>query len=190
MDLSISPTVFRLPRSHWHCDLETFQWDRLHPASLQKHYEQFLTQLVDGGAAHLLLTGAPGIGKTHLGVVAYRWAAARLGTELTTWINIPTFCSRVKQAFSSDFDPMLEYEAARRLVVLDDLFGRDLSAFEASQIVYRLIDSAYQNGASVLITMNQPADDLKNRLPAHEVSRVLAGAQIAALTSAKDWRRV
>jgi DNA replication protein DnaC len=80
-------------------------------------------------------------------------------------------------------------EGARRLVVLDDLLGRDLSAHEASQIVYRLIDTVYTNGAACLITMNQDPRELTARFPPHELSRLLAGATHAPMTATKDWRR-
>jgi hypothetical protein len=82
-----------------------------------------------------------------------------------------------------------DFALARRLVVLDDLLGRDLSMHEASQIVYRLLDTAYQNGAAVLITMNPDAGELAARFPAHEVSRLLSAAAIIPLVGVQDWRR-
>ena len=164
-------------------------WEGIKPASLREHFETFLQETIAGRAPHLLLTGPPGSGKTHLGVVAYRRLVFHVGTELATWLNVPAFCDRVKAAYSGEDDPLQEYEDARRLVVLDDLFGRDLTSHEASQIIYRLLDIAYQNGAAMLFTMNQSVQDLAARLPGHEVSRVLAGAKVIPITAAKDWRR-
>lgn len=190
--LESSSTVFRLPRSHWHCGIHNFTWDAVLPKALRAHYTAFLKLIATNPEPrHLLLTGPPGIGKTHLGVAAYRYMAGVVGTELATWINVPTFCDRVKSAYSDTYNPMLEYADAKRFVVLDDLFGRDLTAHEASQIVYRLLDIAYQNGASAVITMNQDATVLAERLPAHEVSRLLAGATIIPMTGVDggDWRR-
>lgn len=185
-----SQTVFRLPRSHWHCQAENFAWDAVRPGELQNQYTHFLETAVEGNAPHLLLIGVPGVGKTHLGVAAYRRMVLHVGTECATWLNVPAFCDRVKAAYDEAYDPFEDYEAARRFVVLDDLFGRDLTKHEAGHIVYRLLDTAYQNGAAVLITMNQTVQELADKLPAHEVSRVLAGATIIPMSAkgGRDWR--
>lgn len=183
-----SSTVFRLPRSHWHCKVSNFTWDAVRPRVLHEHYLKFLDNVAEGGSQHLILCGDPGIGKTHLSVAAYRWMALRVGTELSTWLNVPAFCDRVKAAYDATYSPMREYQDARRFVVIDDLFGRDLTRHEAGQIVYRLLDVAYQNGAAMLITMNQAIDELATRLPPHEVSRLLAGATIIPMQAGHDWR--
>lgn len=184
-------TVFRLPRSHWHCHLWNFEWGNiLTPKSLQTRITEFVHAVHDGKAPHVILTGLPGIGKSHIGVGVYRALSVVFGTELTTWINVPAFCEAVKKSYRPDEpDPWQEFEAARRLVVLDDLFGRDLTQHEASQIVYRLIDTAYQNNAAVLVNMNQDISELPARLASHEISRLLAGATIIPVTAEKDYRR-
>lgn len=183
-------TVFRLPRSHWHCYLWNFEWAHVTPTSLQARITDFVHGTSDGKAPHVLLTGAPGIGKSHIGVGVYRAASAVFGTELTTWINVPNFCEAVKRSYErGESDPWQDYEAAKRLVVLDDLFGRDLSSHEVSQIVYRLIDTAYQNNAAVLVNMNQDVKELAARLASHEISRLLAGSTIIPMTATKDRRR-
>lgn len=183
-----SLTVFRLPRSHWHCTLEGFQWADVRPASLRPRLEGFLQTVEDSSASHVLLTGATGIGKTHLGVAAYRRASAILGTGVVTWLNVPKFCDLVKHSYGSDADPWEDVEEARRLVVLDDLFGRELSAYEKDQIVTRLLDTAYLNGAAVLITMNPSHEELKARLPPHECSRILAHCTIIPMRADGDRR--
>jgi len=143
--------VFRLPRSHWHCTLWNFTWETVRPARLQEHVLAFLHGVQDGKAPHLILTGHPGIGKTHLGIGAYRAGSVTWGTELVTWLNVPAFCERVKRAYDqSVMDPWYDVEAAKRLVVLDDLFGKALTAHERDQILVRLLDTCYQNGAALL----------------------------------------
>lgn len=186
-----SLTVFRLPRSHWHCHTHNFEWGGVRPRALREHYEKFLGDAAEGGAPHLILTGDPGIGKSHLGVAAYRWMALREGTELVTWINVPLFCDEVKASYAaaSSYNPFDAYQDARRFVVLDDLFGRELTPYEASQILCRLLDIAYQNGAGILITMNPPVETLAAQLHPHEVSRLLSKASIIPMTADKDWRR-
>lgn len=182
-------TVFRIPRSHWHCQLDNFAWSAVTPRSLQTHVVAFTAGVNAGAAPHMLLTGAPGCGKTHIGVGVYRAMAAALGTALVTWINVPAFCESVKRGYGSEADPWQEYEEARRLVVLDDLFGRELTAHEKDQIVTRLIDTAYTRGAGIFATMNPDAKELSARLPPHEISRLLADCTIIPVAASKDWRR-
>lgn len=183
-----SATVFGLPRSHWHCQLDNFAWPRVRPVGLREHIERFLAQVEEGGSPHLVLLGPPGVGKTHLGVAAYRWAVVRVGTLLATWVNVPAFCERVKAGYAHDPDPFPDYQAATRLVVMDDLFGRELTAHEAGHIVYRMLDVAYQNGAALLVTMNQTLTDLEARLPPHERSRLLSQPTVIAMSAERDWR--
>lgn len=189
-------TVFRLPRSHWHCSLWNFEWAQVRPPRLQEHVLAFLHAVQDGKASHLILTGGPGIGKTHIGVGTYRAAAATWGTELVTWLNVPAFCERVKRAYdSSVLDPWYDVESAKRLVVLDDLFGKELTAHETNQILVRLLDTCYQNAAAMLVTMNPtPGADgkwpeLYSRLNPHEISRLLSESTVIPMQSDKDRRR-
>lgn len=183
-------TVFRLPRSHWHCQLESFAWDTVRPKKTREAVTTFVEQTRHGAAPHLVLTGPPGSGKTHIGVGVYRALAATYGTGLVTWVNVPAFCEAVKRSYRPDEpDPWTDIEEARRCVVLDDLFGRELTPHEKDQIVTRLLDTAYQNHAAVCVTMNPSVDELKLRLPAHEISRVLAHATIVPIQATHDWRR-
>lgn len=182
-------TVFRVPRSHYHCQLSNVDWSALTPSSIKSHVENFYTRVVDGESPHLILTGLPGICKSHIGLGMYRAISAHVGTGRATWVNVPAFCDAIKRGYSDGTDPWAEFGEARSLVVLDDLFGRDLSQHEASQIVYRLVDTAYTNGAALLVNMNQDINELPARLASHEISRLLAGATIIPMTSTKDWRR-
>jgi DNA replication protein DnaC len=170
--------------------MENYEWEGVHPPSLKGRLATFLAEVETvGGAPHILLTGLPGIGKTHLGVAIYRYLAARLGTGWVTWLNVPEFCEQVKRAYSDGSDPWEDIECAHRLVVLDDLFGRELTAHEKDQIITRLLDTAYQNNAAVLATMNQDVGELAARLPAHEISRLLASATIIPMRANTDRRR-
>jgi len=183
-------TVYRLPRSHWHAALWNFEWTTVHPPSLEGRVTSFLHAVQDRQAPHMLLTGSPGIGKTHIGVGVYRAATVVWGTELCTWVNVPAFCEAVKRSYDGkDPDPWLDIEDAKRLVVLDDLFGRELTGHEKDQILSRLLDVTYTNNAGVLATMNQDVQELQARLPPHEVSRLLADATIIPMRASKDRRR-
>lgn len=185
-----SHIIYRVPRSHWHAQLSNIDWTPLRPLSLRKAVEEFYTATIAGRAPHLILTGNPGICKTHIGIGMYRAIASALGTEQAIWISVPEFCEAVKRGYGSEGgDVWSEYEAATRLVVLDDLFGRELTNHEKDQIFTRLIDGAYTRGAAVLATMNPSHTELMQRLPPHEISRLLASATIVPVTSSRDWRR-
>jgi DNA replication protein DnaC len=144
-----------------------------------------------GESPHLLLTGGPGIGKTHLVVALYRQLSTVFGTELVAYANVPVFCEEAKAMYGRRqvANPWEGIESARRAVMLDDLFGRELSQHESAQIIYRLIDTIYRNGAALIANMNQDVDELKRRLPPHEISRLLAGCTIINVRAERDWRR-
>lgn len=183
--------VYRLPRSHWHCQVSNFDFVAVTPDHLSDYVKGFSQQAVAGGAPHLFLTGPPGCGKTHLGIGIYRTISITLGTGVTTWINVPMFCEAAKRSYGGKewADPWEDVEAAKRLVVLDDLFGRELSQHESSQFVYRLIDTCYQNRAALVVTMNQDVEDLEQHVVPHEISRLLADATVIRMKAQKDWRR-
>jgi DNA replication protein DnaC len=182
-----SDTVYRLPRALWHCQLHNFNWKAVKPRALQRLVTEFLEAAEQGQAPHLLLTGKPGIGKTHLSVGIYRWMVTKVGTLLAIWVDVPSFCDEVKASYGDeDDDPLVDYAEARRLVVLDDLFGRPLTSHE-TEIVYRLIDLAHQNGAALVTTMNHSLDGLKAQLEGHEQSRLLANSIVIPMVG-DDWR--
>lgn len=183
-------TVFRIPKSHWHCTLWNFQWATVRPASLQEHVLALLHAVQAGQPPHLILTGQPGIGKTHLGVGMYRAGVVAWGTELVTWLNVPAFCERVKRTYDqSVVDPWYDVESAKRLVVLDDLFGKELTQYETNQILVRILDTVYQNGAALLVSMNPDIKAASERIMAHEMSRLLAESTVIPMQADKDRRR-
>lgn len=181
--------MFKVPRSHYHCQWSTFSWDAVTPTSLRERLEDWRDRVLRGESPHLLLAGAPGCGKSHLTVALYRQLAASLGTGGVTFANVPAFCEEVRMSYDDrDASPWESIEQARYAVALDDLFGRKLSQHESSQIIYRLIDTTYRNGAALVANMNQDLDELKSRLPAHEISRLLTNSTIINVRAARDWR--
>ncbi len=182
-------SILGLPPSHYHAQLSNFDWAAVHPPSLEEHIKTFLAEVGEGKNSHLLLTGEPGIGKSHIGVGVYRAAITLFGTQLATWISVPDFCQAVKISYGGGEDPFDVITQAQNLVVLDDLFGRELSGHEISQILARLIDTCYQNDAAMMITMNPAVGELGSFLRPHEVSRILANSKIIPVKADRDWRR-
>lgn len=175
-------TVFGLPQSHWHCQLTNFEWDGIRPVQLPEVIDSFLDDIEQGENPHLILTGPPGIGKSHLSVGIFRRAVVEFGTLRAVWLNVPKFCDKVKARYGDgEGDPFEHLGAANRLVVFDDFLGRDYSPHEVGQILYRLIDLSYMNGAAILITMNHPHTALREHFRSHEISRIMAGAKVVAM---------
>ena len=94
------------------------------------------------------------------------------------WLNVPDFCMQVKRGFDSGNDPFTIVDGANFLLILDDLFGRDYSEWELDNVIYRLVDTAYRNGASIVVTTNYTTDEIEPRLNAHELSRIMNNAEI------------
>jgi len=185
-----SLTVLGLPRSHWHCQLANFTWDEVKPSAFQARVHQFMEEVRAGESPHLLLTGKPGVGKSHVSVGLYRWAALEFGTQLAAWLHVPSFCLRVKEGYGqgTEGDPWEMIESAQRLIVLDDLFGREYSPHEIGHIVASLIDGCYRSAAGVVVTMNSSIAELTQRLSPHERSRLLTNATIIPVEAARDHR--
>lgn len=184
-------TIFRVPRSHWHAQLANFAWQDVRPTGTRPAIEQWWQKVTVGGCPHLLMTGLPGCGKSHIAVGLYRAATVLFGTERVTYVHVPSFCETVKRGYGDDsaLHAWNDIEAAERLVVLDDLFGRELTAHDKDQIFTRILETAYSNNAALVATMNPSVDELKLRLPPHEISRLLADAVVIPMIGASDRRR-
>ncbi len=186
MDWNVSQTVFGLPRSHWACTFENFKWPS---KGVQNAIAQWGDAAQEGKKGNLLLTGTPGNGKTHLAVALYRWGVLRWGTLLCSFIQVPEFFHTVKQTFNSpgSEDPFRDLEEAKKLVILDDILGRTPTPWELDHIIFRLINTAYTNGASLIATTNYTLDELSGILKPHEVSRLTDGVKIIRFEG-KDQR--
>lgn len=174
---AVSQTVFGVPKSHRHCTFENFSWPS---PGIQAEVLGFLKKIQNGGRGHLLVTGVPGTGKTHLAVAIYRWAVLQWGTMLSSLVQVPEFFHQVKATFDDKEglidNPFRDVEDARRLVILDDLLGRTPTPWEVDHVIFRLINIVYSNSASLIVTSNHTPDEMHGILKPHEVSRLLEGA--------------
>jgi DNA replication protein DnaC len=183
-----SNTIYRIDKRHHHCRFDNFDWtgrERL------KQYvgETYIPQMVSMGAPHLLLTGDPGIGKSHLNVALYRAGVINAGTFECYFTNVPDLCDRIKKGFetgdNSDFEDM---DHARVFIGLDDLFGRPLTPWELDNVLYRALNIAYTNAAALCLTTNYTWDQLVQTLRSHEVDRIMENLTHIPMTG-ESWRQ-
>jgi DNA replication protein DnaC len=181
-----SNTVHGIPRSHWHCHLHNYEEpkDRVVEA-----VSAFLDEWKAGTvpAPHLLLTGKQGRGKTHLAVGIYRSAVYETNIQECAYIHVPNFCVRVKKSYGGGEDPFQETEEAS-LVVLDDIFGADLTEHEITKILTRLITTAYDRNQALVVTSNYSVKGISDILHPHELSRLLQNSTVLNMASERDHR--
>lgn len=186
-DVTGSWTVLNVPKILYHCQLNNYDWAR-HPKAVQPVLD-FMQATVEGTPAKLLLIGQTGLGKSHIGVGLYRWGVIRWDTMDCMFLNVPDFCDRIKQRYGDDAgDPYAELRQARRLVVIDDVFGRELSAHELAQIVPRIIEITYSNAAAVVVTMNFTTKEAGTYLAPHELDRLTSGDPVIIEFSGVSYR--
>jgi DNA replication protein DnaC len=181
-----SNTIHGIPRSHWHCHLHNYDEPK---EKLVESVSWFLEEWEDQKipAPHLLLAGKAGRGKTHIGVGIYRAAVYISNIQDCAYIHVPDFCVRTKRGYGSGEDPFLEVEDAS-LVVLDDIFGADMTEHEISKILTRLITTAYDKNQALVVTSNYSKNEISGILHPHETSRLLQNCKIMNMTSDRDRR--
>lgn len=175
-----SETIYSIPRNHHHCHLHNFEWNKVSLGERgKKTVETFLEEWREGGDPHLILVGQPGLGKTHIAIGIMRFCVYHTDLSNGVYVHVPDFCIKVKKSFNkNDFvDPFYRIENAN-LVVLDDIFGRELTQWESEHVIPRLISTAYDNAAALVVTTNYGKEGIQNRLHPHEASRLFANSKL------------
>lgn len=129
-----------------------------------------------------LLMGGPGTGKTHLAVATMH----DFGMSRSRFWKVPDFLEWLKDmAYGKDYglDTILTpYRTGDFLLVLDDL-GVEKATDWATEQLYRVLDSRYDNELPTVITTNQGRERIDSRI----LSRFASGL---AVCRGKDERRV
>ena len=183
-----SNTIYGLPKSHWLKHLHNFN-DPPPSPGLLKAVTKFIDEWKSGviPAPRLVLTGKQGRGKTHVAVGIYRHGIYETDLKECAYVYVPEFCRQVKKGYGDNDDPFLEVEDAS-LVILDDIFGAELSQHDINNIVTRLITLAYDKNQSLVVTSNYTLKEMSEILHPHEMSRLLQNIISVKMTSEKDKR--
>jgi len=120
------------------------------------------------------LLGEPGTGKTHL-VCAAAMERVRKGQSGIRYLNVPIFLDRIRASFKfseSAAQDLFEFACTKAsLVVLDD-FGKEKATDWATERLYVLVESRYQNMLPMLVTSNRTLDELDSLGYGATVSRL------------------
>jgi DNA replication protein DnaC len=171
-----SITVHEIPKEFWSCHLHNFDFGERR--ELLTEVTEFVAE--ENLGRHLILTGPPGLGKTHLSVGIFRAFVAEHGTGTCGWFDIPDSALLVKQRYDdkSVKDVIGRMEECRHLVVMDDVFGRKATAHDLDYTIYPFIHTVHANQASLVMTTNYSMEQLEEVLAQHELDRLLERCRI------------
>lgn len=136
----------------------------------------------------LLFTGPVGVGKTHLAAAI----ANKLISELYTVIfgNITDIISQIKSTYSGESEytenKIIEYLTNVDLLIIDDL-GKEYSSKNTNTLLYRIINTLYEDEKLIVVTTNFNAESLANKIGVATVSRLTEMTK-PIIMSGKDWR--
>jgi DNA replication protein DnaC len=142
----------------------------------------------------LVLRGPRGTGKTHLMEAVGREMLARGKT--VRYERIPTLLGRMRSAFNSEHQGVLEernaqYRDVAELLMLDDLGSEKPSEWVREQM-YRLIDERYGVNRLLIVSTNESYEELANNLGERIASRLFdtnSGKVIQVTMTCSDYRR-
>jgi DNA replication protein DnaC len=154
-----SSKVNGVPAKRWRdSTFESFDL-KLNPA-MQAAYEQ-CEKVAAGREISALLVGPPGNGKTHLAIAAMHRA------EAAYFWKVPDYLDWLRyMRFDRDFDEFSLTRSYRNdgfLLVLDDM-GVEKETEWASEQLYKILDSRYDNELPTIITTNTSADKMHPRI--------------------------
>ena len=141
-------------------------------AMMQKVYERCLRYAREFGAApaNLLMTGAPGLGKTFLSACIAR-SVAENGFSVVYDTAGKLFADFEEAKFGEDLDQTRKYLACD-LLIIDDLGTEMVTQFTQSAL-YEVINTRLMEGRSTIVSTNLTKTQIENRYLPAIASRLL-----------------
>jgi len=133
----------------------------------------------------LMLSGIPGIGKTHMAVATLARRIKAKGGAGVTWLRYPKICEMLKNGETITKNPLKDTLRDRRLLVIDD-FGQGYTTAWMGLEIFAVICDRIDNGRPTIITTNLIPRDIE------EISSALRSRLHASLVlksnGMEDWR--
>lgn len=121
--------------------------------------------------AGLFLHGNPGCGKTHTAAAVMRHHID--GGERTRWCSVPTWLEASRGSYSGGERPeSVSFLTDCDLLVLDDVGTKRSEKDGSRELLYVLINAAYDNETPLIVTSNVDYSELAARIGARLVSRI------------------
>ncbi len=171
----------RIPRRYQVCSLDTFDYARSnsigHAFSMAHRFALVFPTETDGKG--LLLTGGPGLGKTHLAVSILRHAITERGATGFFWEH-KELLERLRSIYdlrtAGAENNLLRSLITCDLLVLDDLGEITPSEWAWDTTAY-ILNARYNENRSTLITTNRPNEPALLRRPGEENSQFAEARQ-------------
>ncbi|GAP08433.1 MAG TPA: DNA replication protein DnaC [Anaerolinea thermolimosa] len=112
----------------------------------------------------LLLTGAYGVGKTHLAAAIANFAVS-MGVP-TLFLTVPDLLDWLRYAYGAldeDFETRFEEIRNIALLVMDDLGTQNATPW-AQEKLYQIFNHRYVNRLPTVVTTNQPLEEIEGRI--------------------------
>jgi DNA replication protein DnaC len=151
------------------------------------------TQSFAGSKHSLYLFGAPGNGKTHLLMAAYRRALEDHCPRRVVFANVSRLLKIERESFETreeSEDRLLDTLSRKRIIFLDDFCAENITG-RTAEFIYLLLNDAIENGQPrFFFTSNQSTIYINDNISARIASRVngLCGRENIVKIEGDDWR--
>lgn len=161
-------SVMNVPAAYRGCRFENFEAN----TADQRRVKDAVQRWIDEAESGLFLCGGCGTGKTHLAVSALLAFLAR-GCR-GRFVSVQELLTECRDSFRNDrgLDEILEHVYGASLLLLDDLGTENPTNF-ARETLALVIDRAYRDQQTIIITSNYDFEALVERLDVRSVDRLI-----------------
>ena len=136
----------------------------------------------------IIMSGVPGIGKTHLMIATVREILERYQPDIS--IKSGSFMKLlydIKGDFNNE-SAMIDQFAKYDILILDDL-GKEMITEWSKQILYLVVNERYENFKPTFITTNCSASELKEKIDEATISRFYEMCVAIKFKNIGDYRK-